>query len=201
MRSPLQVESFSGLDRNEDSSRTFPSVLVPGLRDEVALIGSSLSQSSIETKALPTPSWCLVPSLRYEFTLIGSRCVFLRTQSERRLVPSSYPRLLRDGVTLLVECGLSSHSIVTKFSLDSWSVFLQDGVTLSGSSSRKLISSEGMPRVGLMGAFFPDRHWDKSRHPLVVRYALRSGSVLHSGVFTSCVDSVCTPLANTGVGL
>ena len=104
MRSPLRVESFSGLDRNEDYSRTFPSVLVPGLSDEV--------------------------------TLIGSRCVFLHTRSKRRLVPSPYPRLLRDGVTLRVECGLSSHSIETKFSLDSWSVFLQDGVTLSGSGSR-----------------------------------------------------------------
>ena len=169
MRSPLQVEPFSGLDRNEDTSRTFPSVLVPGLHDEV--------------------------------TLIGSRCVFLRTRSERRLVPSTYPRLLRDGVTLRVECGHSSHSIETKFLLDSWSIFLQDGDTLCGSDSRNLISSEGIPRVGLMGAFFPGRPRDESGHPLVDRYALKLGSVLHSGVFASCVDSVCTPLANTGVGL
>ena len=169
MRSPLRVESFSGLDRNEDSSRTFPCVLVPGLRDEV--------------------------------TLIGSRCVFLRTRLERRLVPSTYPQLLRDGVALRVECGFSPHSIETKFSLDSWSVFLQDGVTLCRSGSRNLISSEGMPRVGLMGAFFPGRPRDESCHPLVDRYALRSGSVLHSGVVTSCMDSVSTPPANTGVGL
>ena len=149
MGSPLWVESFSGLDRNEDYSRTFPSVLVPGLRDEV--------------------------------TLIGSRCVFLRTRSKRWLVPSTYPRLLCDGVTLRVECGLSSHSIESKFSLDSWWVFLQDGVTLSGSDFRNLILSEGMPRAGLMGAFFPGLPRDESRHPLVDRYALRSGSVLHSG--------------------
>ena len=123
MSSPLLVESFSGLDRNEDSSRTFPSVLVPGLRDGV--------------------------------TLIGSSCVFLRTRLERRLLQSTYPRLLCDGVTLWVECGFSSHSIETRFSLDSWSVFLQDGVTLFGSGSRNLISSEGIPSVGLMGAFFP----------------------------------------------
>ena len=169
MRSPLRVKSFSGLDWNEDFSHTFPSVLVPGLRDEV--------------------------------TLIGSCCVFLRARLKRRLVPSTYPRLLRDGVTLRVECGLSSHSIETKFSLDSWSVFLQDGVTLAWSGSRDLISSEGMPRVGLMGAFFPGCPRDASRHPLVDQYALRSGSVLHSSVFTSCVDSVDAPLANTGVGL
>ena len=169
MRSPLRVESFSGLDRIEDSSRTFPSVLVPGLRDGV--------------------------------TLIGSSCVFLCTRSERRLVHSTFPRLLRDGVTLRVECGLSSYSIETKFSLDSWSVFLQDGVTLFGSGSCNLISGEGIPRVGLLGAFFPGRPRDESRLPLVDRYALKSGSVPHSGVFVSCEDSVCTPLANKGVGL
>ena len=59
IRPPLRVESFSDLDWNEDSSRTFPRVLVPSLRDGV--------------------------------TLIGSCCVFLRTRSERRLVPSTYP--------------------------------------------------------------------------------------------------------------
>ena len=143
MRSPLRVESFSGLDQNEDSSSTFPSVLVPGLRDGV--------------------------------TLIGSSCLFLRTRLERRLVQSTYPRLLRDGVTLRVECGLSSHSIETKFSLDSWSVFLQDRVTLFGSGSRNLSSSEGIPRVGFMGAFFPGRPRDESHHPLVARYALKLG--------------------------
>ena len=169
MRSPLRVESFSGLDLNENSSRTFPSVLVPSLRDGV--------------------------------TLIRSSCVFLRTRSERRLVQSTYPRLLPDGVTLRVECGLSSHSIETKFSLDSWSVFLQDGVTLFGSGSRNLISSEGIPTVGLIGAFFPGRPRDESHHPLVDRYALKSGSVPYSGVFAYCVDSVCTPLAIKGVGL
>ena len=52
-----------------------------------------------------------------------------------------------------------------------------------------------------MGAFFPGRPRDESRHPLVDRYALKSGSVPHSGVFAACVDSVCAPLANRGVGL
>ena len=123
MRSPLRVKSFSDLDRNEDSSRTFPRVLVPILCDGV--------------------------------TRNGSCCVFLLTRSERRLVPSTYPYLLREGVTLRVECGFSSHSIGTKSSLDSWSVFLQDGVTFFGSGSHDLISSEGIIRVGLLGAFFP----------------------------------------------
>ena len=48
----------------------------------------------------------------------------------------------------------SSHSIKTKSSLDSWSVFLQDGVTLFGSDSADLISIEGITTVGLLGAFF-----------------------------------------------
>ena len=95
----------------------------------------------------------------------------------------------------------SSHSIELKFSLDSWSVFLQDGVTLFGSGYRNLISSEGIPRVGLMVAFFPGRPQDESHHPLVDRYALKSGIVRHSGVFASCEDSVYTPLANKGVSL
>ena len=98
MRSPLRVESFSDLDRNEDSSHTFPRDLVPNLHDG--------------------------------FTRIGSCCIFLSTRSERRLVPSTDPSLLHDGVTLRVECGFSSHSIGTKSFLDSWSVFLQDEVTL-----------------------------------------------------------------------
>ena len=39
------------------------------------------------------------------------------------------------------------------------------------------------------------------RHPLVDRSALKSGRVPHSFVFASGGDSVCTPLANEGVGL
>ena len=39
------------------------------------------------------------------------------------------------------------------------------------------------------------------RHPLVDQSALKSGRVPHSVVFASGGDSVCTPLANEGVGL
>ena len=49
--------------------------------------GSSLTQSSIATTALPTPSWCLVMSLRDEVTLTGR--VFLRPRSEQRLFAPS----------------------------------------------------------------------------------------------------------------
>ena len=51
------------------------------------------------------------------------------------------------------------------------------------------------------GSIFPGRPRVDSRHPLVARPPLKSGRVPHSGVFTSGEDSVCTPLANKGVGL
>ena len=95
----------------------------------------------------------------------------------------------------------SSHSIETKSSLDSWSVFLQDGVTLFGSDSTDLISIEGITTVGLLGAFFRPVLGVNFCHPGVVWSALKSGGVPHSVVFTSGADSVCVPLANEGVGL
>ena len=116
------------------------------------------------------------------------------------LYEAAFLRVLCFYIAPSVECGFSSHSIGTKSSLDNWSVFLQDGVTLFGSGSHDLISSEGSPSVGLMGAYFPGRPRDEFRHPLVNRSALKSGRVPHSDVFASGEDSVCTPLAN-GVGL
>ena len=95
----------------------------------------------------------------------------------------------------------SYHSIETKPSLDSWSVFLQDGVTLFGSDSTDLISIEGISSVGLLGAFFRPVLGVNLCHPGVVRSALKSGGVPRSVVFNSGADSVCIPLANKGVGL
>ena len=96
----------------------------------------------------------------------------------------------------------SSHSIETKSCLDSWSVFLQDGVTLFGSDSTDLISIEEINTVGLLGAFFfrPVLRVYFC-HPGVIRLALKSGGVPHSVVFYSGADSVCIPLTNEGVGL
>ena len=96
---------------------------------------------------------------------------------------------------------VSSHSIETKSSLDSWSVFLQDGVTLFGSDSNDLISSEGITTVGLLEAFFRPVLGVCFYHPWVGRSALKSGRVPHSVVFASGEASVCIPLANEGVGL
>ena len=95
----------------------------------------------------------------------------------------------------------SSHSIETKSSLDSWSVFLQDGVTLFVSDSSDQISIEGITTVGLLGAFSGPSSGVNFCHPGVVRSALKSGGVPHLVVFTSGADTVCIPLANEGVGL
>ena len=127
--------------------------------------GSGLSQSSIGSKALAPPSWCML-----RVFAMGSPCrvvVCSRSRSKRRLVLAHLPLWLvsglRDGVThfgssgsfyapsigtkassihlsLVASrwghpagrvCGFP-HSIVTKLSLVSCLVFLQDEVTLTG---------------------------------------------------------------------
>ena len=95
----------------------------------------------------------------------------------------------------------SSHSIETKFSLDNWSVFFQDGVTLFGSDSNNLISIEGITSVGLLGVFFRPVLGMFFCHPGVVRLALKSGGVSTFSCLHFWADSVCIPLANEGVGL
>ena len=69
--------------------------------------GPGLSQAhSLRHSLLSTWSLVLGPGFRVRSpTRIGLCCVYLRTRSERRLLPSIYPSLLRDGVTLWVECG------------------------------------------------------------------------------------------------
>ena len=136
-----------------------------------------------------------MPSLRDGVTRIGSCCVFLRTRSERRLLPSIYPSLLRDGGHPMGRVGLSPYSIETKLS-----VFLQDGVTLFGSDSNDLISSEGFSTVGPLGAFFRPVLGVSFCHPGFGRSALKSGE-FHIQLSSLLVMTVCIPLANEGVGL
>ena len=84
MRSPLRVESFSGLDRNEDSSRTFPSVLVPSLCDGVALIGPCCVFLHTRSERR-----LLLPPILYYFAMgspFGSSVVVLPARSERSLL-------------------------------------------------------------------------------------------------------------------
>ena len=94
-----------------------------------------------------------------------------------------------------------SHSIATKSSLVIWSVFLQDGVTLFRSGSNDLISSEGIPAVGFLGAFFRPVFGGEFLSSFGRPVGSEAGGVPHSVVFTSGEDSVCVPLADEGVGL
>ena len=101
--------------------------------------------------------------------------------------------MLRDGVTLRVEC-VFSHSIVTKSALDIWSVFLQDGVTPVESGSDDLISNEGITTVGLLGAvFFPARLRGVFMASFGRPVCCEARWVPHSIVFASGEDSVCIP--------
>ena len=87
-----------------------------------------------------------------------------------------------------------------KSALDSWSVFLQDGVTPVGSGSVDLISNDGITTVGLLGAFFSGRPQGVFVSSFGRLVCSEAGWVPHSVVFASGEDSVCVPLANEGVG-
>ena len=171
---PRQLVGSGGLPRLRllpyfsRSEAEFLRVLCFGFRCKSSRWGhpswSSLSQSSIGTKALLPPSWCMV-----RVFAMGSPCrvvVCLRSRSERRLVgaPSLVVGVLpsRWGHPFWVEwlfsvpsigtkassihlslvasrwghpagrvCGFP-HLFVTKLSLVSCLVFLQDEVTLTG---------------------------------------------------------------------
>ena len=91
----------------------------------------------------------------------------------------------------------SSHSIETKFSLDNWSVFLQDGVTLFGSDSNDLISIEGISAVGLLGVVFWLVLGMVFCHPGFVRLALKSGGVFHVQLSSLRVRTLYVSLSPT----
>ena len=137
--------------------------------------GSSLSQISIGTKTLRAPSLGVgaEPSRwghpyrvvwRISAHSIGTKASFIHLS----LVASRWGHPTG-------RVWFFSHSIATKSSLVIWSVFLQDGVTLFGSGSNDLISSEGIPTVGLLGAFFRPVLGVSFCHPLVGRSALMRG--------------------------
>ena len=91
----------------------------------------------------------------------------------------------------------SSHSIEMKFSLDNWSVFLRDGVTLFGSDSNYLISIEGISTVGLLGVVFRLVLGMVLCRPGFVRLALKSGGVFHIQLSSLPVRTVCVSLSPT----
>ena len=127
---------------------------------------SSLSQSSIGMRALTTPSWCLVGAfamrspLRVEYFsdfdrnedsssifprvwcqafAMGSCCVFFAHSTGTKASSVHLSFVASRWGHPMGRVWFSSHSIKSKSSLDSWSVFLQDGVTLFGSDSTDLI--------------------------------------------------------------
>ena len=91
----------------------------------------------------------------------------------------------------------SSHSIETKFSLDNWSVYLQDGVTLFGSDSGDLISIEGISTVGLLGVVFRLILVMVFCHPRFVGLAQTSGGVFHIQLSSLPVRTLCVSLSPT----
>ena len=80
-----------------------------------------------------------------------------------------------------------------KSALDSWSVFLQDGVTPVGSGSIDLISNEGIASVGLLVAFFPAVLGVSLCHPLVGRSTLKQGG-FHIPLFSLLARTRCVSL-------
>ena len=94
-----------------------------------------------------------------------------------------------------------SHSIATKSSLVIWSVFLQDGVTLFGSGSIDLISSEGNSSSWALGCVFPACPRGEFLSSFGRPIGSEAGRVPLSVVFASGENSVCVPLADDGVGL
>ena len=168
MRSPCQVELVSDLDRNEDSSRTFPS------------------------------GWCQAFAMASPVSgRVAHFCTLNRNEGFfRSSILSCFAMWSPCG-----SCVFFSHSIVMKSTLDSWSVFLQDGVTPVGSGSDDLISNEGITTVGFLRAVFPARPRGVFASSFGRPVCSEAEWVPHSVVFASGKDSVCVPLANKGVGL
>ena len=130
MGSPSRVESVSVLDWNEVSSSTF---LVFGwsLRDGVTLSGRGCPRSRSERRPFAHLPWWLVSSLRDGVTSFGSGAAFCALDRNEGFFRSSILSCFAMGSP----CGsgvFSAHSIVTKPTLVRCSVFLQDGVPLSG---------------------------------------------------------------------
>ena len=97
---------------------------------------------------------------------------------------------------LWVERGFPPTRSKRSFSLDNWSVFLQDGATLFGSDSNDLISIEGITSVGLLEVLFPDRPWDvwsSCGHPV----GSEVGGCLHIQLSSLLVRTLSVSLSPT----
>ena len=138
-----------------------------------------------------------MPSLLDGVTRLGSCCVFLRTRSERRLLPSIYPSLLSDGVTLWVECGFPLTRSKRSFLWITGRYSFRMGSPFLGSDSNDLISIEGISTVGLLGGVFRLVLGMVFFHPGFVRLALMSGGVFHIQLSSFPVRTLCVSLSPT----
>ena len=137
-----------------------------------------------------------MPSLLMGSLVLGRVAYSCALDRNEGLFHPSILRLLRDGVTLWVERGFPPTRSKLSFSLDNWSVFLQDGVTLFGSDSNDLISIEGITSVGLLGVFFR-AVLGMFGHPVVVRLALKLGGSFHIQLSSLLVRTLCVSLSPT----
>ena len=188
---PFRVESVSVLDRDEGSSSPF---LVFGwsLRDEVTLTGRVCLRSRSERRLCAPylgvgakPSRWGHPS-RVVWRLSAHSFGTKASSIHLSLVASRWGHPMG-------RVWFFSHSIATKSSLVIWSVFLQDGVTLFWSGSIDLISSEGIPPVGLLGAFFQPVLGVSFCLPLVGRSALKRGG-FHFQLSSLLARTLCVSL-------
>ena len=142
-----------------------------------------------------------MPSLLEGVTRLGSCCVFLRTRSERRLLPSIYPSLLCDGVALWVECGFPPTRSKRSLLWIAGRYSFRMGSPFSGQILPICSRLKELLQLGSWERFSGPSSGVNFCHPGVIRLALKSGEFHHSVVFTSGADCVCIPLANLGMGL
>ena len=191
MRSPIWVESVSVLNRNEGSSYTF---LVFGTDPSRwgHPYGSSLSQASIGTMTL-TPSlvfWCRAFAMRsplsgrvaYFYTLDRNKDLFHPPILDCFAMGSPYGSSV---VFLPTRSKRSFRWIAGRYSFKMGSPCA--GQVLAGLGSWALFFRVVLG-MSLVIRWSSGMLWGR-------------GVSWHSGVFAFCVDSVCTPFANTGVGL
>ena len=130
MGSPFRVESVSILDRNEVSSSTFL-VFGWGLCDGATLSGRGcpdLDRNEVSLRTFPS-GWCLAFAMGSPVSgPVALVCTLDRNEGFFR---SSILSCFAMGHPAGRVC-FFAHSIVTKPTLVSCSVFLQDGVPLSG---------------------------------------------------------------------
>ena len=140
MRSPFRVESVSVLDRNVDllpPSWCLVGVFAMRSPCRVEFV-SDLDLNEDSSRSFPS-GWC--QAFTVGSPVSGRVAHFCALDRNEGFFRSSILSCFAMG-SPCGSCVFFSHSIVTKSTLDSWLVFLQDGVTPVESESDDLISNE-----------------------------------------------------------